>query len=48
MITADTIKAALFILVAVFLFGFIFSFLFKVGLSLPMVLGVIYLVKKIF
>ena len=48
MIVSDVLKAALIILVAVFLFGFVFSFLFKVGIILLIVLAALYLIKKIF
>ncbi|MEO1254507.1 MAG: hypothetical protein AAFY41_06430 [Bacteroidota bacterium] len=43
----DILKAALVIIIAVFLFGFIFNFLFRVGIILLIALGAIYLVKKI-
>ncbi len=44
----NVLKTALFIIVVVFLFGFLFSFLFKVGLILLIVLGILYLIKKVF
>lgn len=48
MYVTDVLKAVLLIIVAVFLFGFVFSFLFKVGIILLIALGVVYLIKKIF
>lgn len=44
----DIIKAALILIIAVFLFGFVFGILFKVGIILLIALGILYLIKKIF
>jgi len=46
--TNELLKNILIIIVAVFLFGIVFSFLFKVGVILLIGLGVLYLFKKIF
>lgn len=47
-LTENFLKTALLFIAAVFIIGFLFRILFKVGLILLMVLGIIYLVKKIF
>ena len=41
-------KLILVIILAAFLLGFVFSFLFKAGVLLLIGLGVIYLFKKVF
>jgi len=44
----NVLKSALLIIAAIFLFGIIFSFLFKVGVILLIALGAMYLIKRIF
>lgn len=44
----DLLKSALIIIAIIFLFGMLFSFLFKVGVILLIALGVLYLIKKVF
>jgi hypothetical protein len=43
----DIIKAVLIFAIFLFLFGFVFGILFKVGIILLLALGIIYLFKKI-
>ncbi len=45
--TSRLLAAILIVILAVSLFGFVFKFLFKVGLLLLVALGVIYLLKRI-
>lgn len=47
MIATDIVKAVFIIAIFLFLFGFVFGILFRVGIILLMVLGVVYLIKKI-
>lgn len=42
------IKVALIVVLTIFLFGFVFRFLFKVGLIVLLALGILYLFKKVF
>lgn len=45
---SDVIKLVLGIIVAAWLLGFVFSFLFKVGILLVLGLGVLYLFRRVF
>lgn len=45
---SDIIKLVLGIIVAAWLLGFVFSFLFKVGILLVLGLGVLYLFRRVF
>lgn len=47
-IMKDIFKLFIFIVVAAFLLGFVFSFLFKIGILLLIGLGVLYLIRKVF
>lgn len=44
----DILKLIIVVIVAAFLLGFVFSFLFKVGIILLIGLGVLYLFRKVF
>lgn len=44
----DLIKGILAIILIVFVFGFVFSILFKIGIILLIGLGVLYLIRKVF
>jgi|GEM_PF-2512218 len=48
MIIADVLKAAFFLILILFLAGFIFGVLLKIGVVLLVILGIVYLIKKIF
>ncbi len=45
---SDIIKLVLGIIIAAWLLGFVFSFLFKVGILLVLGLGVLYLFRRVF
>ncbi|GAB5524009.1 MAG: hypothetical protein Roseis2KO_18810 [Roseivirga sp.] len=45
---SDIIKLVLGIIIAAWLLGFVFSFLFKVGILLMLGLGVLYLFRRVF
>ncbi len=44
----DTFKVLLVVIAAFFVFGFVFSILFKVGLILLLLLLIMYFFKKVF
>lgn len=47
MLVSDYFKAAIILVLAIFLFSILFTFLFKVGIIALMVLGIMYLYKKV-
>lgn len=44
----ETLKGIIVLIVLFFVFGFLFNFLFKVGIIAILVLGIVYLYKRIF
>ncbi len=44
----DIIKGILAIILIVFVFGFVFNILFKIGIILLIGLGILYLIRKVF
>jgi len=44
----DIIKGILAIILIVFVFGFVFNILFKIGVILLIGLGILYLIRKVF
>lgn len=44
----DLIKLILTVIIAAFVLGFVFSFLFKVGILMLLGLGILYLFRRVF
>lgn len=47
MLVTDIIKSALMLVLVIFLFSLLFTFLFKVGIIALLVLGIMYLYRKV-